>query len=219
MTQIRLQFVNSFRDRHGRLRRYFRRPGRKAVALPGLPGSVEFMEAYQAALAGEAAPPAMIGASRTVAETVDWLVAAYLDCSPGSTSPFKRLAPETRRTRRNILDRFREAHGKKRIFRTDQSGRRAMLLTREHMQRIVNERSATPFAQRNFLNTLRGVFQWALSEGRVPDDPTLGVKRVKATTTGYKTWSEQHIAAIHGPTPRGRGDPRTPACAQGRPDN
>ena len=26
-----------------------------------------------------------------------------------------------------------------------------MLLTREHVQRIVNEKAATPFAQRNFL--------------------------------------------------------------------
>jgi site-specific recombinase XerD len=68
-----------------------------------------------------------------------------------------------------------------------------MLLTREHMQRIVNEKTATPFAQRNFLNTVRALFQWASAEGRVPDDPTIGVKRVKAKTTGFKTWSEAHI--------------------------
>ena len=68
-----------------------------------------------------------------------------------------------------------------------------MLLTREHMQKIVNEKAVTPFAQRNFLNTLRALFRWALEEGRIPDDPTLGVKRVKIKTTGYKTWSEGDI--------------------------
>ena len=47
-----------------------------------------------------------------------------------------------------------------------------MVLTREHMQKIVNEKSDTPFAQRNFLHTVRAMFQWALGEGRVPDDPT-----------------------------------------------
>ena len=52
-----------------------------------------------------------------------------------------------------------------------------MLLTREHVQRIVNEKAGTPFAQRNFLNTLRAMFQWACKEGRLPDDPTLGVTR------------------------------------------
>ena len=71
-----------------------------------------------------------------------------------------------------------------------------MLLTREHMQRIVNEKAATPFAQRNFLNTLRAMFKWAMKEGRIPDDPTLGVTREKVKTTGYKTWSEDHIARL-----------------------
>ena len=69
-----------------------------------------------------------------------------------------------------------------------------MLLTREHVQRMVNEKAATPFAQRNFLNTLRAMFKWAAKEGRIPDDPTLGVTREKVKTTGYKTWSEDQIA-------------------------
>ena len=38
MARIRLKHVNAFRDRHGRLRYYFRRPGFKSVPLPGLPG-------------------------------------------------------------------------------------------------------------------------------------------------------------------------------------
>jgi integrase len=68
-----------------------------------------------------------------------------------------------------------------------------MLLTRERMQRIVNSKAATPFAQRNFLNTLRAMFKWALKEGRIPDDPTLGVTREKVKTTGYRTWSKGEI--------------------------
>jgi integrase len=78
-----------------------------------------------------------------------------------------------------------------------------MLLTREHMQRVVNEKVATPFAQRNFLNTLRAVFKWAMKEGRVPDDPTLGVTREKVKTTGYKTWSEDHLARFEATHPIG----------------
>lgn len=192
MTLLRLRYVNAFRDRHGRLRHYLRLPGRKSVALPGLPGAVEFMEAYQAALAGES-PQVQIGATRTLAGTVNALVASYLDCSPGSTSSFKTLAAETQRTRRNILENFREAHGDKRIYRTEPSGRRVMLLTREHVQRIVNEKVSAPFAQRNFLNTLRTMFKWAMAEGRVPDDPTLGVTRQQIKSTGYRAWSEGDI--------------------------
>jgi integrase len=31
------------------------------------------------------------------------------------------------------------------------------------------------------------MFKWAAKEGRIPDDPTLGVTREKVKTTGYKT--------------------------------
>ncbi|MGB7456178.1 MAG: hypothetical protein WBM51_10900 [Pseudolabrys sp.] len=139
------------------------------MAIPGLPGSVEFMAAYQAALSNEPLP-VQLGASSSATGTVAALVAAYLDCSLGSTSPFKTLAAETQRTRRNILENFRVVRGDKRVYRTETSGRRVMLLTREHVQRIINEKSGTPFAQRNFLNTLRAIFKWAMAEGRVPDE-------------------------------------------------
>jgi hypothetical protein len=42
-------YVNSFVDRHGRVRNYFRRKGQR-IALPGRLGSPEFMLAYTAAL-------------------------------------------------------------------------------------------------------------------------------------------------------------------------
>jgi len=203
MTRIRLPYVNEFRDRHGKIRRYLRQPGCKAVPLPGLAGSAEFMAAYQAALSGTAALHKEIGEARTIAGTVQAIVAAYLDYSPGSTSPFKTLAAETQRTRRNILENLREAHGDKRVYRTEATGRRVMVLNREHVQRMVNEKSSTPFGQRNFLNTLRAMFKWAIEEGRVPDDPTLGVTRQKIKSTGYRTWSEEHIAQYRRKHPLG----------------
>jgi hypothetical protein len=54
---MQLHYVNEFRDRHGRLRRYFRRPGQPAIPLPGEPGSSKFMKSYETALAG-LPPPA-----------------------------------------------------------------------------------------------------------------------------------------------------------------
>ncbi len=191
MTRIRLRYTHAFRDRHGKVRYYFRRRG-KRVPLPGLPGSDEFMSAYQSALAGVNIPE-RIGAARTVVGTLNAIIVEYLDCSPGSTSPFKVLAPETQRTQRNILENLREAHGDKRIYRTEANGRRVPVLTRGHVQRMVNQKSNTPFGQRNFLNTIRAMFKWALSEDRVPDDPTLGVTRQKLESTGYPTWDDRDI--------------------------
>jgi hypothetical protein len=193
MTRIRLPYIHSFRDRHGKVRHYARPPRRKQVPLPGTPGSGEFMSAYQAALAGLKTPD-KIGAARTVAGTLNAIIVDYLDCSPNSTSPLKRFAPETQRTQRNILQNLRSVHGVKRVYRIESNGRRAMVLTREHVQRMVNQKSDTPFAQRNFLNTIRAMFRWAVAEGRVPDDPTLGVTRKKIESSGYTTWSEENIA-------------------------
>jgi integrase len=202
MATIKLDYVQEFRDRHGKVRRYFRRAGCKRIPLLGAPYSAEFMEAYQAALTGSG-PPTVIGASRTVPGTVHALVAAYLDISANSTSPFKTFAPETQRTRRNILENFRKADGEMRIFRTEPNGRRVMLLAREHMQRIVNAKAATPFAQRNFLNTVRAMFDWAVDEGRVPENPTLGVKRRKVKAKGRKAWSEAEVARFEAHWPIG----------------
>jgi integrase len=184
---------------NGKRRVRFRKDG-FSTYLTGTPWSEEFMRHYAAALDGVKAQPTNVGASRTVAGTVDALIVSYLD--PGSTSPFKTGAQETQRTRRNILENFRKEYGALPLYRIS-GDKRVMLLTREHMQRIVNSKAGTPFAQRNFLNTVRSMFQWAMKEGRIPDDPTLGVTREKVKTTGYRTWSEAEIERFEGSHPIG----------------
>jgi hypothetical protein len=74
MALLQLKYVNSFIDRHGRRRYYLRRPGCKAVPLPGLPGSSEFMDAYQTAFATEITSKSEIGVSRTAPGTINALV-------------------------------------------------------------------------------------------------------------------------------------------------
>lgn len=46
MATIDLAYVQRFKDRHGRVRHYYRRKGFSIIALPGDPGSVDFMTAY-----------------------------------------------------------------------------------------------------------------------------------------------------------------------------
>jgi len=68
MAQIKLKYVNSFRNldrKNQRVRHYFRRRGVKAIPLPGLPGSEDFMATYHAALAALPDKSSEIGASRT----------------------------------------------------------------------------------------------------------------------------------------------------------
>jgi hypothetical protein len=76
-------------DRHGKRRVRFRKSG-FTTYLIGTPWSGGFMRQYAAALDGVKAQASNIGAGRTLAGSVDALVAAYLDLL--STSPFKAAA-------------------------------------------------------------------------------------------------------------------------------
>jgi hypothetical protein len=102
MALIRIPYVNTHKDRYGIVRRYFRKRGCKPVPLPGIPGSAEFMAAYQAAL-GERAP---VPGSRHGAGTVGALICDYLK-SPAFTD----LAESSKTLYRTILDRFSALHG------------------------------------------------------------------------------------------------------------
>lgn len=51
MGPINLKYYYEDMDRHGNIRRYFRRKGQRKIRLPGPPGSAEFMDAYYRALA------------------------------------------------------------------------------------------------------------------------------------------------------------------------
>jgi integrase len=176
MTKIRLQYIHEFRDRHGKVRRYVRLPGRKRVPLPGAPGSSQFMEAYQAALA---APRAEVGASHLRPGTVDAAVTSYF-----SSSAFESLAPNTRRNRRAILQRFRSQHGDKRLA----------LLQRGHIDRMVAAKAGTPGTPRIFVSALRAVMRHCILVGLLTDDPTQGIKVPRAKSAGYRTWTEDEIA-------------------------
>ena len=61
MTRIKLTYVDSFTDRNGHMRYYFRRGKGPRISLPGLPGSNEFMVAYPDSIGGECRPSASYG--------------------------------------------------------------------------------------------------------------------------------------------------------------
>jgi integrase len=186
MARIRLKHVAGIIGRDGKVRYYFRRRGHKNVPLPGLPGSEGFMSTYAAAIGN--ATPIKIGASRAKAGTIAATVGGYL-----RSAAFAILAPETRRTRRNVLERFREQHGDKPVA----------LIERKHVQAMVDGKAATPSAARNFLNTVRALMKFSMETGIRPDDPTIGVKRVKIKTTGYATWTEDDITRFETKHPSG----------------
>jgi site-specific recombinase XerD len=183
---VALPYVHSYRDRHGRLRHYLRRAGHRKVPLPADLHSPEFLAAYQDAMARPAASRISIGAARHAPDSVARWVALYLE-----SATFAALAPDTRRTRRNILERFRVRHGDK----------RATMLRQGDIERIIG--SLSPVVARNFLKALRPWLKWCAAQGLRGDNPAADVERPAVRSTGYNTWPEEHIVAFRARHPLG----------------
>jgi hypothetical protein len=168
VTRIKLKYVHEYKDVRGKLRRYFRRPGFKKILLPGLPGSTEFMAAYEQALAG--LPRREIGADRTTPGAVNAAIVGYYQCLA-----FRELAPSTQARRRAILERFRNEHGDKRIA----------TLPQEFIRRVLDRMK--PGKARNWLKTLRGLLDFAVGQNFRADNPARGSKPARVRTERVST--------------------------------
>jgi integrase len=176
MTRIRLAFVQEFISR-GKVYYYFRKPGVR-IRLPGLPGSTEFMTAYQTALDG--APRIEIGAGRTIPGTISALVVAYY-----SSIDFGDLGPATQQFRRWLIEKFRADFGRHPV----------KLLQPRHIDALL-KRIATPHMRKQWLKTLRGLMAYAVSIQMRGDDPTFGFKVKHRQSDGIVTWGEPQIEAF-----------------------
>jgi hypothetical protein len=200
-----LQHVNKFTDRHGKVRRYFRRPGQKAVPLPGEPGSVEFLTAYLEEMRKIA--PAEIGkATRSKAGTVSAAIAGYYQSNQYWLEP---LSEGTQRSRKGILERFRGQDGDKPLAGV----RRADII--ERLDKLL------PSTRRNALVAFRGLMQYAVAVELIADDPTAGIKGYKPppkaldddSEDGHLTWPEAWIAQYEAHHPIGSKERLTMALA------
>jgi integrase len=180
MTRLHLRYVQSFTSAGG-VYHYFRRRGSPRIPLPGIVGSAEFMAAYQDALAGAPAV-SKIGAERTIPGTISALVVAYY----GSAKFKHELGAETRRYRRNIIEKFRVQFGEYAV-----KG-----LQRHHLVELA-DRIEKPHARRNWFKAVRGLLQYGVEIGMRLDDPTSGLKiGTPPKTDGFRTWGEPDIIAF-----------------------
>jgi integrase len=187
MTRIRLAYVHAFVDRHGRPRYYFRRHGHR-IPLPGSPGSAEFMAAYTNAL--EAAPKSTteIGSARTIAGSVNAMIVGYL-----GSAAFAQLAAASQRQYRRIFEELRRRHGDRGIAS----------LERRHVALLIEAKAGTPAAARDLLRCLRLLVRHAIKLGIRQDDPTIGIRVKMPKTEGFRTWTEDEIAAFEAEYPIG----------------
>lgn len=184
MGRHRLKFVHSFRDRHGVIRHYYRRNGRRIV-LPGLFGSPEFKAAYDEANSSQ--QPLNPAERRTVrGKSFDALALAYY-----ASPKFANLSASSKTNYRRVIESFLVDHGQRRV---DQ-------MKREHVDSIVGKMSDKPGAGIVLLKRIRSLVRYAIQMGWRETDPTLGAESYKSAE--IHTWSENEIATFEKEWPQG----------------
>lgn len=119
-------------------------------------------------------------ATRTLPGSINALIVSYYQ-----SAEFKSFRETTARVYRNILERFREAHGMKAVAQ----------LESRHVRALIAEKAATPDAANRLLGMISILMEHAIALGWRNDNPTLGVKRLKHRSEGFQTWTEDQIAS------------------------
>ena len=142
------------------------------IRIKGDYGSPEFEAAYRAALSGER-PGAMPAAA---SGTLAWLWMLYRQ-----VDAWKNLSLATRKQRERIMRQVLATGGDQPLSK----------ITPGAIQNGIDRRKA--FAARHFVDTMRGMFKWAVTAQHVRADPTAGKAVAKPKTSGFPVWTEDEL--------------------------
>jgi integrase len=150
-------------------------------------GTPEFESEYQAALSGKSLDGRR---SRPESGSLAWLWDQYRQTSAWT----QKLNPATRKIHERIMMQVLATSGREPFTSIN---RKSIVAGRE-------KRSATPAQARKFLDTMRGLFRWALDAEHIKTDPTAGVKNPeKPKNEGFPAWTEDDVEAYQKRWPLG----------------
>jgi integrase len=179
--------VECWRDRHGKLRVYFRRGKGPRVSLPAEIGSEEFNSAYVGALAGEFETKRPQPRSAHAPGSIAALISSYM-----RSAAYVGLRQTTKTGYTSRIETLRTHHGHRTV-----AG-----LTRERIiTRILQPYADRPGAALCILKMLRVLIRHAIDIGWLKHDPSLGIKRPK--TKEIRSWTEGEIETFENRWPIG----------------
>jgi integrase len=173
-------------NRHGTVVWYVRVGQGPRIRIKAKYGTPEFEAAYQSAVNGER--PRTPG--KAAHGTLGWLFDLYRQ-----TSAWTDLAQSTRYKREQIIMRVLETAGREPVS----------AITEAHVIAGRERRAASPSSAQAFLDTLHGVFNWAVKSKLAKIDPTLNVKveTKPKRRGGYPPWTDDDMAKFEARWPRG----------------
>lgn len=173
VANLNLKYVNEYRDRTGKLRRYFRKNGKQLGPLHGDIGSEEFMTAYAAYLAEK--PTAAKQALHA-----DSLAKLIVDFYGSRLFTDRKLS--TRQLYRYALDPVSKEHGH----------RSATLMTADHAEKIINKIGQVRPGMGNLtLSVMRRVMKLAIKQKLRKDNPFLAIEAFKVGE--HHTWTDAEL--------------------------
>jgi integrase len=187
--KIDLRHLSEERDRHGNIRLYVRRHGRR-IRLRLARSDPHFLAAYQNALArlADLGPPFPTGPVKKIAPrgSLGWLAALYF-----GPEEFKKLASGP--TRRAVIEEcLRES------VRDGSNDLMAdcplSFVTPAKVKRLRDLKKGLPGAGNNRRKYLSAMFGWAVEEGHIKTNAARDVRRVKYATNGFHTWTVAEVA-------------------------
>jgi len=196
MPRKRPPYVELWRDRHRKVRVYFRKDKGPRIPLPDAIGSEEFEIAYNAALLGQ---PVAIKSelNRTAVGSLSALIVSYK-----KSMGYADLRASSKKGYTRRLEAMRIKHGHRSVRG----------LTRERIETgILSPLADTPGTQLDTLKKLRILVQHAmtLTKGdplRLDADPSVGITRPKSKE--IRAWTDAETAAFERRWPIGT-KPRT----------
>ncbi|MFC5385133.1 tyrosine-type recombinase/integrase [Aquamicrobium segne] len=175
MARPRKPYIQREKTRHGKIVWYFRRDKEARIRLPGVYGSKEFNDAYNAALAG-----AVVEKKTTAPRsTLRWLVDQYYQ-----SGRFNRYAYNTQRNQRLALENVCKTGARLNFAAITEADIRAGMVRRE----------ATPTMEIEYLRSMKAVMRFALDNGWIEKNPAANIQIPRHKTDGYHTWTLEEVA-------------------------
>jgi integrase/recombinase XerD len=176
--QLRFKYLVEDRDRFGNIRVYVRVPGQRKIRLRAKFGTDEFLAAYTAAVNAHIAAPRQTQEAK--AGSFRHLCVHYYQ-----SATFRALDLATQSWRRRSLDSICGKHADKPV----------RLMLSRHIRKLRDELKDTPGAANQRLKALKALFAWACEDEPelAPQNPTLGVKKLRYATRGHHSWNADEI--------------------------
>lgn len=186
-----LKYVSQDTDRHGNVRVYFRKGGKK-IRLCGPVNSPDFLEDYRYALLGNApGSNAKLDAFPTASKgSIRQLCIDYFQ-----SSDFRKLQTRGQRVRRGILERFCQNNndGDKPYDRLEPS----------HLSKRRDAMMDRPEAANKMLKVVRQLFKYAMKYEDYDKNPAAVVEYLSGDPDGFHVWNSEEITKFEDTHPIG----------------